>query len=70
MGLFPFPEAPFNNPLQYGIVKRSIASLTPQTACNVVVQDESLHHDILETIQQSIEFIDENIDGLSLADCE
>ncbi|TGO20774.1 hypothetical protein BPAE_0267g00140 [Botrytis paeoniae] len=68
--LFPFPEAPFKNPLRYCVVKGSIASLNPQTACNVVVQDESLHHDVLEMIQQSIESMDQNISGLSLADCK
>ncbi|TGO72883.1 hypothetical protein BELL_0410g00060 [Botrytis elliptica] len=69
-GLFPFPEVPFNNPLPFLLVKDSIESLEPRTACNVVVQDESLHHDVLERIQQSTEFIDEKISGLSLADCE
>ncbi|KAF7910492.1 uncharacterized protein EAE98_012024 [Botrytis deweyae] len=69
-GLFPFPEVPFNNELPFSVVKRSIESLEPRTACNVVVQVESLHHDVLERIRQSIEFIDEKISGLSLADCE
>ncbi|KAF7903597.1 uncharacterized protein EAF01_006646 [Botrytis porri] len=68
--LFPLPEAPFKDPLRYHVVKSSIASLEPQTACNVLVQDESLHHNVMGIIGQSIESIDDNISGLSLADCK
>ncbi|KAF7886461.1 hypothetical protein EAF00_010564 [Botryotinia globosa] len=69
-GLIPFPEPLFKNSLRYCVVKGKIASLSPQTACNVVVQDESLHHNILEKIRQSIKSLDKNISGLRLADCK
>ncbi|KAF5872369.1 uncharacterized protein Bfra_005728 [Botrytis fragariae] len=69
-GLFPLPEAPFDDSLRYCGVKGSIETLNAQTACDVVVQDESLHHDILKMIQQSIKSMDENLSGLSLADCK
>ncbi|KAF7854468.1 uncharacterized protein EAF02_011643 [Botrytis sinoallii] len=69
-GLFPFPEVPFNNSLPFSVVRGDIESLEPRTACNVVVQDESLDHDVLKMIHQSIEPIDENTSGLSLKDCK